>query len=126
MRAPFWHDRRRHECRRGTHECVRHLSVWLIVVTAAAAPAIDFDRISADSLRTNITWLAADERSGRMTPSPGLDASADYLGAQFRLAGLEPGAADGSFFQIAAFTRITPELENFRMTLEAGTRRLSL
>lgn len=46
--------------------------------------------ISADSLRTNLTYLASDELEGRATPSPGLDKAATYIAEQFRKAGLEP------------------------------------
>jgi len=95
----------------------------------AAIGAIAFDRISADSLRTNIVWLAADQRAGRMTPSEGLEASADYLAAQFRMAGLEPGGVEGTFFQTAAFTQTTPATQrpgDFRMTLVSGSRRTSV
>ena len=97
-------------------------------LAAAAAllwGATGLDRISADSLRTNITWLAADERQGRLTPSPGLEASADYLGDRFRMAGLLPGGGDGSYFQSAPFAQVTPNLNDFRMTMEAGTHRAS-
>jgi len=86
----------------------------------ALQPAVSFDRISADSLRTNVTWLAADERQGRMTPSPGLDASADYIGEQFRLAGLAPGGTSGTYFQTA------PDPGSFTMALESGSGRFKL
>jgi hypothetical protein len=89
---------------------------------AALAAAASYDRISPDSLRANITWLASDERQGRLSPSPGLDASADYLAAQFRAAGLAPGGTGGSFFQAAAFAQVTPNFEGFRLNVEAGGR----
>jgi Peptidase family M28 len=60
-----------------------------------------------------------------MTPSPGLDASADYLADQFRGAGLAPGAT-GSYFQKASFAQITPRPDDFRMTVEVGARRSSV
>lgn len=100
----------------------------LLVLLAAAAlfGATAFERISADSLRANISWLAADERQGRMTPSPGLEASADYVAAQFRQAGLAPGGANGSYFQAAAFTEATTKNDDFRMTIDTGARRFSV
>jgi hypothetical protein len=88
--------------------------------------AIALDRISADSLRANITWLAADEREGRMTPSAGLEASADYLAAQFGAAGLAPGGSGGTFFQTAQFAQITQKPDSFRMTLATGSRRVNV
>ncbi len=101
------------------------LVVFGLAATALYA-AIAFDRISAESLRTNVTWLAADERAGRMTPSAGLEASADYIGTQFRLAGLAPGGSGGTYFQTAQFTKVTPVLDDFRMTLQSGGRRAGL
>src|SRR5271166_5160481 len=58
------------------------------------------DRISADSLRGNLSFIASDRLEGRATPSAGLDLAAEYIAAQFRRAGLEP-AANGSYFQTA-------------------------
>jgi hypothetical protein len=57
-----------------------------------------------------------------MTPSPGLEASADYIAARFQQAGLSPAGADGSYFQPAVFTQMTPQLGDFRLTIDAGTR----
>jgi hypothetical protein len=101
------------------------LPVCCLIGLAALARLIiaaSFDRITPDSLRANITWLASDERQGRLSPSPGLDASADYLAAQFRAAGLAPGGTGGSFFQTASFAQVTPNFEGFRLNVEAGGR----
>jgi hypothetical protein len=56
------------------------------------------DRISADSLRGHLSFIASDLLEGRGTPSRGLNVAAEYIAAQFRRAGLEPGNA-GSYFQ---------------------------
>ncbi|WLI89028.1 M28 family peptidase [Massilia sp. R2A-15] len=63
--------------------------------------------ISADTMRTHLTYLASDELGGRGTPSPGLDLAADYIAAQFRRAGLEPLGDDG-YFQTADWNLINP------------------
>jgi hypothetical protein len=59
------------------------------------------DRISADSLRGHLSFIASDLLEGRNTPSRGLDIAAEYIAAQFRRAGLEPAgdAAKESYFQ---------------------------
>ena len=44
------------------------------------------DEIKADSLRTDLSYIASDQLQGRDTPSPGLDLAADYIAAQFRRA----------------------------------------
>ena len=61
------------------------------------------DRISADSLRGHLSFIASDLLEGRGTPSRGLDLAAEYIAAQFRRAGLEPGG-DNGYFQMASAT----------------------
>ncbi|MFN7930453.1 MAG: M28 family peptidase [Blastocatellia bacterium] len=61
------------------------------------------DRISADSLRGHLSFIASDLLEGRATPSRGLDIAAEYIAAQFRRAGLEP-VGDNGYFQTATFT----------------------
>ena len=53
------------------------------------------DRISPDSLRGHLEFIASDLLEGRNTPSRGLDVAAQYIAAQFRRAGLEPAGDDG-------------------------------
>jgi len=72
----------------------------------ATAPLLD--RISASSMRGNLSFLASDMLEGRGTPSRGLDIAAEYIAAQFRRAGLEPLGDDG-YFQTADWTRIDPK-----------------
>lgn len=55
----------------------------------------DTDRRLLEDLR----YLTSDECEGRGIRTKGIDRAADYIGRQFALAGLEPGAADGTFFQ---------------------------
>jgi hypothetical protein len=82
------------------------------------------DRISADSLRTNLTYLASDEVEGRLTPSRGLDLAADYIAKQFKDAGLEPAAKDGTYFQRAAFEE--GPIKNVGLQLRSGTNELTI
>jgi hypothetical protein len=93
-----------------------------LAALAALAPGASFDRVSPDSLRANITWLSADARQGRLSPSAGLDASADYLAKQFRAAGLAPGGKGGSYFQTANFAQVKPNFEGLRLVVDAGGR----
>src|ERR1700722_9163210 len=70
-------------------------------------------RVHAASLRGNLSFLASDLLEGRDTPSRGLDIAAEYIAAQFRLAGLEPiGTVDphvrGDYFQSAGMTVVEP------------------
>src|SRR6476660_1980681 len=68
--------------------------------TAAPLPpevASALERITADSLRGHLSFLASDLLEGRDTPSRGLDLAAEYIAAQFRRAGLEAIGDDGYF-----------------------------
>ncbi len=56
------------------------------------------EKISADSMRGHLSFLASDALEGRGTPSRGLDIAAEYIAAQFRRARLEPGG-ERDYFQ---------------------------
>jgi hypothetical protein len=51
-----------------------------------------------ERLRKNVTYLASDECEGRGPTTAGLNRAADYIAAEFKKAGLEPGFK-GSYFQ---------------------------
>src|SRR5947208_3259924 len=90
---------------------MRALPVALLMSVAllAADPTLDpekqraVDRISADSMRGHLSFLASDLLEGRDTPSRGLDLAAEYIAAQFRRAGLEPVGDDG-YYQTTTLT----------------------
>lgn len=64
--------------------------------------------ITPERLRADLSFLSSDALAGRYTPSPGLEAAAEYIASRFRLAGLEP-AVNGSYFQIADLTKDAEE-----------------
>lgn len=76
---------------------------------------VALNRISADSLRGHLSFIASDVLEGRDTPSRGLDIAAEYIAAQFRRAGLEPVGDDG-YFQTA-----TSPVGKGGSSLDAGT-----
>lgn len=82
-------------------------------------------RISADSLRGHLSFLASDALGGRDTPSPGLDLAADYIAAQFRQAALEP-AAGNDYFQAAPGIVTVANQANFRFTLNVAGKSLDI
>lgn len=86
-------------------------------ITADEGAALD--RISADSLRGHLSFLASDLLEGRDTPSRGLDLAAEYIAAQFRRAGLEPVGDDG-YFQTANWVVKAPDAESFTLEIKAG------
>jgi hypothetical protein len=57
------------------------------------------DGIERDALLEHIRFLASDELEGRANGSEGLERAGDYVAAQFKAAGLEPGGKNGSWFQ---------------------------
>jgi hypothetical protein len=77
-------------------------SAGALIVAQSPAPApahaAVLSRVSEDSLRGHVYFLAHDLLEGRATPSTGRDLAAEYVKAQFMRAGLQPGV-DGSFFQ---------------------------
>lgn len=74
------------------------------------------DGIHASSLREDLKFIASDELQGRDSPSAGLDRAADYIAAQFRAAGLEPGPG-GSYFQDASMLVEEPNFSDFELKL---------
>jgi hypothetical protein len=83
------------------------------------------DRISADSLRGHLSFIASDLLEGRDTPSPGLDLAAEYIAAQFRRAGLKP-APNGSYFQEAKWNLADHDLEGFELTIDEGGKKTTV
>ncbi|MBV9303163.1 MAG: M20/M25/M40 family metallo-hydrolase [Acidobacteriaceae bacterium] len=71
------------------------------------------NRISADSLRGNLSFLSSDLLAGRWTPSPGLDIAAEFIASRFRAAGLEPGNGT-DYFQLADLTELAKQSGEIR------------
>lgn len=103
--------------------CLLLASAPAAEVTPAEQAAID--RISADSLRVNLTFIASDALQGRYTPSAGLHKAAEYIADQFRKAGLE-APVNGTYFQNAPYAEFTPKLDDFRLTLKTAGNELNL
>ena len=102
--------------------------ILILCVASAALLAADDDpltRISADSLRGHLSFLASDLLEGRGTPSRGLDLAAEYIAAQFRRAGLEPAGDDG-YFQTATVKVREQNPENFEFTATGGGKTIHI
>ncbi len=81
---------------------------------AALTPEIKrvLNAITPGNLKGDLSFLASDTLQGRYTPSPGLDAAAEFIASQFRAAGLEPGG-NADYFQTAAMVdRRMPPLQS--------------
>jgi hypothetical protein len=91
---------------------------------ASAQPAstnlqIINDRLTANGLKADVSFLASDALEGRGTPSRGLEVAAEYIAAQFRRAGLQP-AGDDDYFQTANYVNVAPNLEGMALTVETS------
>jgi len=101
-------------------------SLWAFGQTTVPADVHEtLGSIQATSLRGDLSFLASDLLEGRDSPSRGLDIAAEYIAAQFRIAGLEPGVA-GDYFQNAPMVVVSPNFANFEMKLSRGGRELSV
>jgi hypothetical protein len=71
-------------------------TVGLVLVSVTAV--VSEKEIEPDALLGHIKFLSADDLKGRGNGSEGLERAADYIAAQFKSAGLQPGVG-GSWFQ---------------------------
>ena len=83
------------------------------------------NRISADSLRGHLSFIASDLLEGRGTPSRGLDLAAEYIAAQFRRAGLDPVGKDG-YYQTDDVIQVEPVKTGFEMNIDVDGRTISI
>ena len=83
------------------------------------------DRISPDSLKGNLSFIASDLLEGRDTPSRGLEIAGEYIAAQFRKAGLEPGGG-ADYFQNAKLMMQAPNPDGFVLTFSSGEQKVSI
>jgi Zn-dependent M28 family amino/carboxypeptidase len=74
------------------------LPLLLAAATAAPRPAAS-SPITAERLRGHIRFLASDLLEGRGPASRGDALAQQYIASQMEIAGLVPGAPDGTFFQ---------------------------
>ncbi len=79
----------------------------------ASRAAADID---AEGIRAHIAFLASDELAGRDTPSPGLEAAAEYIARRFEALGLEPGGTDGGWLQRYPFVSTSFDAGNSELS----------
>jgi hypothetical protein len=88
------------------------LAAWVAAHAPAQAAAITEERV-----RDVVSWLAADERRGRDTPSPELQQAADWLAERFAAAGLAQ-AAQGSWFHAYALPGLRLDSRAIAVTVQ--------
>jgi len=89
----------------------------VLFVCAAAAPAA---QEPAARWWSHIAFLADDRMKGRETGSPEHREAAEYIAAQFKQAGLQPGGTDG-YFQPVRFTSRTIVEDKSNLALVRGS-----
>ena len=98
----------------------------LALASCSRAPSPPQDALkafSSESLLKHIRTLASDEFEGRSPGSNGEERTIQYLQAQFRATGLEPGNPDGSYLQKVPLVGITADPEMI-LTFSGGGRTL--
>ncbi len=66
---------------------------------AQSRPGLDLSAISGDRMVAHARFLSDDLLEGRAPGARGGEIAARYIATQFELLGLEPGAADGTYYQ---------------------------
>jgi hypothetical protein len=82
------------------------------------------EAITADVLKNYLTFIASDALLGRDTPSPGLDAAAEFIAFHCRQFGLKPGGDSGTYFQKIAL--VSSGLDPARSKATLGGRILGV
>jgi hypothetical protein len=81
----------------------RLLWVASLVSFFGALPIVADSTPTVERIRADVTRLSADDWQGRRAGTRGADSAADWIAQQMKAAGLQPGAADGTFFQSFSF-----------------------
>lgn len=95
---------------------VASLLAALALGCATSGPAPDMSGAAA-RIKADIAWLADDARQGREAGTPGYDAAAAYVAAEFEAAGLAPGAS-GDWRQTVPLRTTARDLDAARFTLD--------
>ena len=100
------------------------LLVALVALAASVAGAFPTE-IDADSLMAHIKALSSDEMRGRGNGTPELERAAEYIAAQFKAAGVQPGGKNQEYFQpFQLVAGLTLGKQN-QLTIERNGRRIS-
>jgi hypothetical protein len=99
-----------------------------VVSTPGPATAASALPITAEGMHRHIAHLASDELRGRDTPSPGLEAAAEYLVRESQRLGLQPAGEGGTYLQRWPYPRrqLSVDRTQLRVTGTGGAGELVL
>ncbi len=86
------------------------LTLFLSCSSVKESVELGLNRISAENIRENLSFLASDSLKGRNTPSPELDIAGEFIAEKFKQYGLKP--VGGSYFQKVEFIKVDLGEEN--------------
>jgi hypothetical protein len=87
---------------------------------AASGPQAAVLSITPQDMHRRIGVLSHDSLRGRDTPSPGLEAAARYIVAEFQALGLEPAGEDGTYYQRYPYPQRVLETDGARLRVTGG------
>lgn len=84
--------------------CLTLLSLLILVPSILAQDNTQL-RVDGDRIKSYIEYLSTDEMMGRQSMTPGYQAAAEWVAAQYEAWGLEPAGDNGTYFQRVPITR---------------------
>jgi hypothetical protein len=97
------------------------LALLMLPAVAGAQPDAAAIADSATHIEADVRFLGDDLLEGREAGTRGYDMAAHYVASQYRQIGLEPGGADGSYYQRVPLIRGVREKEGAAFRIERGT-----
>ena len=92
-----------------------------IPAAPASGAANEPPTASPEVVRAHVTFLADDALEGRMAGTRGYDIAARYVASELAQVGLEPGGADGGWFQTVPLVESVSLLPAAKLTLRPAS-----
>jgi Zn-dependent M28 family amino/carboxypeptidase len=98
---------------------------FTLLLAVAALAAAQIQQISGERIRAHVRFLASDLLEGRGVGDRGGEIAAEYIAAQFALAGARPAGDHGTYFQKVPLVGVEP-LPDGQLTVAGQGQTLSL
>jgi hypothetical protein len=98
----------------------------LFLCAAAIVAADTRPAIHSGDLLDHVKFLSSDELQGRGNGTRGLERAAEYIAAEFKEAGLQPGGKDGTWFQPFDLVTGLTVGDNNRLSIQSHGRSVTL